>query len=76
MSKALFQITPLNCPGCVKQIEAKLSQAGGVMAVQVFPRLGRIRAEFDETKINAEHIEGLILSWGHTVKLKKLNEEI
>lgn len=72
MSKALFQITPLNCPGCGKQIEDKLLKQGDIIAVKVFPGLGRIRMEFDETKINAEYLEGLIGSWGHNVELKSL----
>ncbi|MDD4766515.1 MAG: heavy-metal-associated domain-containing protein [Desulfotomaculaceae bacterium] len=75
MIKALFQITPLGCPGCGKQIEDKLLQQGGVISAKVFPRLGRIRTEFDETKTNAEHLEGLIGSWGHDVDLKILIKE-
>ena len=76
MSKALFQITPLGCPGCGKQIEDKLLKQGGVISVKVFPRLGRIRTEFDEKKTNAKHLEGMIGSWGHDVELKKLNKGV
>ncbi|AFM00229.1 copper chaperone [Desulfitobacterium dehalogenans ATCC 51507] len=72
MSKVLFQITPLSCPGCGKQIHEKLMEQDGVIIVKVFPRLGRIRTEFDEAKTNAAHLEGLIGSWGHAVELKKL----
>lgn len=71
MSKALFRITPLGCPGCGKQIEDKLLKQGGVISVKVFPRLGRIRTEFDETKSNAEHLESMIGSLGYVVELKK-----
>lgn len=76
MSKALFQIIPIGCPGCGKQIEGKLLEQGGVLSVKVFPRLGRIRTEFDETKTNAEHLEATIGSWGHHVELKKVKQGV
>ncbi len=76
MSKALFQIKTLGCPSCSKQIEARLVELGGVSSVQVFPRLGRIITEFDESKIKAEDLQGIISSWGHQVKLKKLRKGV
>jgi len=76
MGRALFQITPLGCPSCGKEIEDKLLKQGGVLSVKVFSRIGRIRMEFDETKTNAEHLEGMIDSWGHVVELKKQNKGV
>jgi len=39
MSKALFQITPLDCPGCGKKIEDRLLKQSGVISVRICPRL-------------------------------------
>lgn len=75
MSKVLFQITPLRCHGCGKEIEDKLLEHRGVLWAKVFPKIGRIRTEFDESETSAEHLEGLICSWGYVVKRKELMEE-
>ena len=72
MGKALFQITPLGCSVCGKQIEDKLLQQSGVRSAKVFPRLGRIIMEFDEIETSAEDLEGMIGSWVHDVELKKV----
>lgn len=74
LGKALFQITPLGCSGCGKQIEDKLLKQSGVISAKVFPRLGRILMEFDEIKTSAEHLEDMIGSWSwvHDVELKKV----
>jgi len=50
MSKVLFQITPLRCHGCGKEIEDKLLEHRGVLWAKVFPKIGRIRTEFDESE--------------------------
>lgn len=60
MGKALFQITPLGCPGCGKQIEAELLKQSGVSSAKVFPSLGRIIMEFDEIKASAEDLESMM----------------
>lgn len=60
MSKVLFQITPLRCHGCGKEIEDKLLEHRGVLWAKVFPKIGRIRTEFDESETSADHLEGLI----------------
>lgn len=75
MNRALFQIASLDCPGCGRNIEDKLSKLSGVTSVKVFPGLGRIRIEFDETITNAESISNIIRSWGHAAELKKITKE-
>jgi copper chaperone len=72
MGKALFQITPLGCPGCGKQIEAELLKQSGVSSAKVFPSLGRIIMEFDEIKASAEDLESMIGSLVGDVELKKV----
>ncbi|MFA5634573.1 MAG: heavy-metal-associated domain-containing protein [Anaerovoracaceae bacterium] len=75
MGKVLFQIRPLRCPGCGKEIEDKLLGLCGVLSAKVLPKIGRVRTEFDETKTDAEHLEKTIDGWGYAVKLKELEKE-
>lgn len=71
MRKAIFQIAPLECPGCGIKIENSLLKENGVLSVKVFPGLGKVRAEFEETETNAEELETVINSLGYLVQFNK-----
>ncbi|OZU89096.1 hypothetical protein CIL03_08775 [Virgibacillus indicus] len=67
MMKAVLQIEPLGCAGCVKKIEDHLSQLNGVKSVNVFPQLGKVRMVFDQTKVNEERLEKTMSTLGFPV---------
>jgi len=71
MRKILFKLEQLECPSCYKKIEDYLRKQSGIISIIVFPTLGRIRTEYDETKINEEQLESLISDLGYMVEAKK-----
>lgn len=76
MDKAIFQIAPLSCPGCGKQIQDSLLEHKGVQSVRVFPGLGKIRIEFDVEQIDARQLEEIIRNWCNEVKLAATDQSI
>ncbi|MGJ9459779.1 heavy-metal-associated domain-containing protein [Oceanobacillus sp. CF4.6] len=67
MMKAVLQIAPLECAGCVKKLEDHLSQMNGVISVNVFPQLGKVRMEFDRIKVHVHQLEKTISTLGFQV---------
>ena len=72
MTKLLFQINPLACASYGKKIEDYLHDQKGIVSVNVFHRLGKVRVVFDETKANAEQLAEVIEKLGYTVRFKKI----
>lgn len=73
MAKAVFQLEPLTCPSCIKKIENTLSKKAGVESVKVLFNLGKVKTEFDESQINANHIEETIKNLGYIVLSAKVS---
>jgi copper chaperone CopZ len=70
MTKILFQIDSLDCAGCAKKIENKVSELKGIESIKVFPQLGKIRIVFDSNTLTSQQIEETILLVGYPVYSK------
>ncbi|WP_322996071.1 heavy-metal-associated domain-containing protein [Castellaniella sp.] len=72
MSKVVFNMEPFTCPSCVKKIEHTVGKADGVQEVKVMFNSGRIRAEFDADRTNADALQDIIVKLGYPVLSKKV----
>ena len=73
MSKAVYQLEPLTCPSCIKKIESTLSKTAGVESVKVLFNSSKVKAEFDESTIEAVKIKETIQKLGYTVLSSKVS---
>ena len=73
MKKLVFNMETFTCPSCVKKIENTVSKIDGVQSVQVMFNSARIRAEFDDSKTNADAIEEVLIKLGYPVLSKKIS---
>jgi len=71
MQKVLFILGQQGCPGCYKRIEDYLKRQRGIISVMVFPAIGRIRTEYDESEINEEQLENHIKNLGYVVETRR-----
>ena len=71
MQKAVFNMEPFTCPSCVKQIENTLKRVDGVNEVKVMFNSGRVRAEYDSSKTDADALENILVRLGYPVLSKK-----
>lgn len=71
--KMVLQIPPIGCAGCIKNIEDHLLRLDGVKSVNVFPRVGKVRIEFDQSKVAEDRIEKSMLVLNFPVLSKKSN---
>lgn len=73
MTKAVFQLEPLTCPSCIKKIETTLSKTAGVESVKVFFTSSKVKAEFDESLVQASQLEEKIKNLGYPVLAAKVS---
>ena len=73
MQKVVFNMEPFTCPSCVKKIENTVAKVDGVNEVKVMFNSGRVRAEFDSSKTDADAIENAIVRLGYPVLSKKIS---
>lgn len=73
MKKVVFQLEALTCPSCVKKIESTLSKTEGVEEVKVLFSSSKVRAEFDEAKVNPEKLKNSIRKLGYDVLESKVS---
>ncbi len=67
MAKAEFQLEPLTCPSCIRKIETTLSKTAGVESARVLFNSSKVKAEFDEGRIGADELKGIITKLGYPV---------
>lgn len=67
MAKTTMQLEQLTCPTCVKKIEAALAKTDGIENSSVSFTTSKVRAEFDDSKVNTENIKGIIEKLGFDV---------
>jgi copper chaperone CopZ len=72
MSKAEFQLQPLTCPSCIKKIETTLGKVAGVESARVLFNSSKVKAEFDETQVQASQLEETIKKLGYPVLSSKI----
>jgi len=73
MQKVVFNMEPFTCPSCVKKIENTIGRIDGVNEIKVMFNSGRVRAEFDSSKTNADVLENTIIKLGYPVLSKKVS---
>lgn len=73
MKKAVFQLEPLTCPSCIKKIETTLNKTDGITSAKVLFNSSKVRAEFNESEIEAENIVNTITKLGYDVKSTKVS---
>lgn len=73
MQKVVFNMEPFTCPSCIKKIENTVAKVGGVNEVKVMFNSGRVRAEFDSSKTDADALENVIVRLGYPVLSKKVS---
>ncbi|PIC98348.1 MULTISPECIES: heavy-metal-associated domain-containing protein [unclassified Sporosarcina] len=73
MKKAVFLMEPFSCPSCVKKIEGALSRAKGVQQVKVLFHSSKVRVEFDESVVEANELQELIVKLGYPVLNQKVS---
>lgn len=67
MNKAIYQLEPLTCPSCIKKIESTLNKTEGVESAKVLFNSSKVKTQFDETKIEGDRIQGIIVKLGYSV---------
>ncbi|MCM3638412.1 heavy-metal-associated domain-containing protein [Sporosarcina luteola] len=73
MKKILLNLEPLTCPSCIKKIEGALNKMDGVIEAKVLFNSGKVRAQFDESKIAAEQIAKTVSGLGYPVISQKVS---
>ncbi|SDD87160.1 Copper chaperone CopZ [Bhargavaea beijingensis] len=74
MKQVVLQMEALTCPSCIKKIEGALGKMDGVEQAKVLFNSGKVKARFDERKINAEEIERTVTKLGYPVLSKKMSQ--
>ncbi|AGY82417.1 MULTISPECIES: heavy-metal-associated domain-containing protein [Carnobacterium] len=67
MNKAIYQLEPLTCPSCIKKIESTLNKTEGVESAKVLFNSSKVKTQFDETKIEGDRIQRIIVKLGYSV---------
>ena len=73
MQKVIFNMEPFTCPSCVKKIESTVSRIDGVNEVKVMFNTGRVRAEFDSSRTDADALQDTIVQLGYPVLSRKVS---
>lgn len=73
MTKAVYQLEALTCPSCIKKIEGTLNKTEGVGSAKVLFNSSKVKAEFDDSKIKAEQLKGIIQKLGYQVLSEKVS---
>lgn len=67
MKNVSFQLEQLTCPSCIRKIENTLNKTAGVEKAAVLFNSSKVKAQYDEAKIDAEQIEKVIRNLGYPV---------
>lgn len=73
MKKIVLNLEPLTCPSCIKKIEGALKKLDGIEEVKVMFNSGKVRAQFDEVKIEAEQIAKTVSGLGYPIISQKVS---
>jgi len=74
MAKAILQLGELTCPSCMTKIQKAVENQDGVSNVKVLFNAGKVRADFDESKISADNLAQVITDLGYEVLKVKVKE--
>jgi copper chaperone CopZ len=73
MKNGVFQLEPLTCPSCIKKIEMTLNKMTGVDSVKVLFNISKVKAQFDESQIEADQLIETIKRLGYSVLSTKVS---
>ncbi|WP_342506892.1 heavy-metal-associated domain-containing protein [Sporosarcina sp. FSL K6-2383] len=73
MKKVVFGLEPLSCPSCIKKIESALNKVNGVGGAKVLFHSGKVRAQFDDSVIQADELQSIIVKLGYPVLSQKVS---
>lgn len=73
MKKIVLNLEPLTCPSCIKKIEGALKKLDGVTEAKVMFNSGKVRAQFDEDKIEADSIVKTVSRLGYPIISQKVS---
>lgn len=73
MKKLVLNLEPLTCPSCIKKIEGALTRLDGVSEAKVLFNSGKVRAQFDESKVSAEEIAKTVSGLGYPIVSQKVS---
>lgn len=73
MKKVVFGLEPLSCPSCIKKIEGSLKKMDGVEDAKVLFHSGKVRAQFDDSVVQAEDIQNVIVKLGYPLLSQKVS---
>ncbi|WP_342514162.1 heavy-metal-associated domain-containing protein [Sporosarcina sp. FSL K6-1522] len=73
MKKVVFGLEPLSCPSCIKKIESALKKVDGVKDAKVLFHSGKVRAQFDDSLIQADELQQMIVKLGYPVLSQKVS---
>lgn len=74
MAKAVLQLGALTCPSCMTKIQKAIVNQDGVSDVKVLFNAGKVKADFDESKLSGENLSDVITDLGYEVKKVKVKE--
>jgi len=72
MKKIELQLEPLSCPSCIKRIEKAMSKEKGVEDAKVLFNSSKVKANFDEDIVTADHLAEMVEKLGYPVKKTKV----
>ena len=72
MKKIELQLEPLSCPSCIKRIEKAMSKEKGVEDAKVLFNSSKVKANFDEDIVTANHLAEMVEKLGYPVKKTKV----
>lgn len=73
MKTVKFELETLTCPSCIKKIEGKLKKIDGVKDPQVLFNASKVKAQIDESKVEASELEKTITKLGYPVLSSKVS---
>jgi len=72
MKKVELQLEPLSCPSCIKRIEKTMNKEKGVQDAKVLFNSSKVKATFDESVVEVDHLTDIIEKLGYPVKKTKV----
>lgn len=62
-----FQLETLTCPSCITRIESVLKKEPGVEKAKVLFNSSRVKIDYDEEKVSADRLAGVIEKVGFPI---------
>lgn len=67
MMKAILNVEPLGCPSCTRKVENLLKDEKAITHATVLPKLGKIRMEYDSSRLSLSQIKDKLEQAGFPV---------